>query len=666
MVAPIVEALQPAFDFGHHQVAFADGVAAQLAFLKRVWAQREAGVAHIDLVDSRERPGAVNGMLRAFMGPTDKAIVIKALRETSAYLQLKGENAFKTRAYDMAADRISGLTEDLRTVVAEGRLTSLPNIGESIAKKIAELVTTGHLQALDELKAAFPPNVLELLTVPDLGPKKAKLLVDELGVGDLASLEKACQEQRVRGLKGFGEKTEEKLLAGVALARRVQASGARKRLAEVLPAAEDVLAWVKQAPGVTRASLGGSVRRLRETVADIDVIAAAPDAAAVFKHFEAYPGIAEVIASGESKSSVRLAEGDLQLDLRVLPDIDFASALHHFTGSKAHHIKLRGLALEKGYTLSEWGLFRMGETSARPKDEDAPKTAKHQTAAEKVPLIDEAELYSKLGMQYVPPELREDWGEVEAAQAHTLPTDLITQAHIAGNVHLHTTWSDGRNSLEEMARAALALGMKYLTVTEHSQTSGYAGGLNVDQLKKQWDEIALVQEKVPGITLLRGVESDILEDGSLDYPEAFLEQLDVVIGSIHQRYSQDEKAMTKRILRAFDNPFFHIWGHPTGRLINRRDPAPMAMEQILDKAAEKGIVIEVNGCPERLDLSAEHVRLALRRGLKLSVSTDAHSIDELSVHLPLAVATARRGWARVGDVINAQDVKGFRASLRRA
>jgi DNA polymerase (family 10) len=290
--------------------------------------------------------------------------------------------------------------------------------------------------------------------------------------------------------------------------------------------------------------------------------------------------------------------------------------------------------------------------------------ARHEQAESKLPLKDEAELYRLLGMQYVPPELREDWGEIEAALAQRLPADLVTARDIVGNVHSHTTWSDGANSLEEMARAAKALGFTYFTVTEHSQTSGYAGGLTLDRLKAQWDEIDLVNETVKGIRLLKGIESDILEDGRLDYPDAVLEQLDVVIGSIHQRYSQDEAQMTKRVLAAFDNPFLHIWGHPTGRLINKREPAPMRMEEILDKAAKKGVIVEVNGCPDRMDLSPENVRLALSRGLKLSVSTDAHSVKELSAHLPFALASARKGWARGADVVNTLSADGFLGALR--
>lgn len=595
------------------------------------------------------------------MTPVDKGTVVKALKDMGLYLQLRGENAFKTRAYELAAERVASLTEDIGAVVKEKRLTALPGIGESIAQKIEELVLTGKLAALEELKAAWPPRIMELLQVQDLGPKKAKTLFETIGVGSIDELEKACQLGQVRGIKGFGQKTEEKLLAGIALARRALEAGGRKRLADVEAQAHELLEWVRKAPGVQRASVAGSVRRHRETVADVDIIASAADPAPVFEHFFKFHLVSEKLGSGESKAAVRLMSTDLQVDLRVLPDEDYASALHHFTGSKAHHIRLRGLALEKGLTISEWGVFRMGEDPAAPKK----GVAKHEGAQEKLPIKEEKDLYALLGLQYVPPELREDWGEIEAAQKHEVPEDLVDVADIKGNVHAHTVWSDGRDTLEAMVKEAIALGYQYLTVTEHSQTSNYAGGLTFDRMKAQWDEIDAVQEKFPQITLLKGIESDILEDGRLDYPDAVLEKLDVVIGSIHQRYSQDEEAMTRRVLNAFDNPFLHIWGHPTGRLLLKRDPAPMRMDEILDKAAKKGIAIEINGSPERLDLASENVRKALQRGLKLVVSTDAHSVGELSRHLPFGIAAARRGWARRADVLNTRDVKAFRAGLAR-
>ncbi len=583
------------------------------------------------------------------------------LRDYGAYLQIKGENFFKTRAYDVAADRIAGLTEDITKVVAEKRLGELPGIGESMGSKIAELVTTGKVEAFEKLKAEYPPGMLQLLAVPDLGPKKAKVLWDELKVGNIDELEKACKEQRVRVVKGMGQKTEEKLLAGIDLARRSMAVGGRKILGDVLPQAENVLEWVRKGPGVIRASLGGSVRRMKETVGDIDIIASAPDAAAVFAHFLKYPTVGQVIGSGESKTSVRLLDTEMQVDLRVLPDEDFATALHHFTGSKAHHIRLRGLAADRGYTISEWGVHRLKAEPAQAKR----GVAKHEDAEEKMRILEEKDLYALLGMQFVPPELREDSGEIEAALKNELPTDLITAEDIVGNVHSHSTWSDGRDSLEDMARAGLALGLKYMTVTEHSQTAGYAGGLKLDDLKRQWEEIDGINERVKGITLLKGIESDILEDGRLDYDDSILEQLDVVIGSIHARHSQDEDAMTRRVLNAFDNPYLNIWGHPTGRLLNKRDPSPMRIDEILDKAAKKGITVEVNGCPDRMDLASDSVRKALARGIRLSVSTDAHSVRELKEHLVFAIATARRGWARKGDVVNARDLNGFKKAIAR-
>lgn len=587
--------------------------------------------------------------------------MVQALREMSIFLQLRGESGFKVRAYDVAADRIAGLSEDLGALVAEDRLTELPGIGASLGQKISELVRTGRMEALETERRAWPPRVLELLDVPELGPKKARALVEQLGVGSLDDLEKACRQGQVRALKGFGARTEEKLLANLALARRTLEGGSRKRLGDVLPLAEELLSWVKAAPGVQRASLGGSVRRMRETVADADIIASAPDAAPVFAHFAAHPKVAEVIGAGESKSSVRLRELDLQADLRVLPDEDFASALHHFTGSKAHHIRLRALAQEKGYTISEWGVFRLGDAAARqPKGH-----SRHEGAEEKLRITSEADLYALLGMQAVPPELREDTGEVEAALAGTLPTRLIEAGDLRGLVHVHTTWSDGRDSLLDMARAARALGAEYLTITDHSPSSTIANGLDAGRLQAQWEELARVAEAVPGLRLLRGIECDILADGALDLPDAILEQLDVVIGSVHQRHGLDEAAMTKRVLRAFDNPHLMVWGHPTGRLLLEREPAPLRMEALLDAAAERGIVVEVNGAPERLDLAPAHVRAALERGVQLCVSTDAHDVGALERNVRFGAAAARRGWATPKDVVNTLDADAFLARLHR-
>ncbi|WP_224247954.1 DNA polymerase/3'-5' exonuclease PolX [Hyalangium gracile] len=573
----------------------------------------------------------------------DKAAVAKILRELSLLLQLKGENAFKVRAYDTAADRLLGMTQDLGLLVREGRLQELPGIGQGLAEKISELVTTGKLAFHEELKAELPAGLLDILQLPDMGPKKAMALWKELQVCTVADLEKACRDGRVRQLKGFGAKSEAKILEGIAVHQRVH--GKRKLLGDVLPTVESLLELLRAVPGVVRVCPAGSVRRRAETVADVDLLASAPQAEPALAALANAPGVAVLIGKGESKCSVRMHAEDLQVDLRVLPDEDFATALHHFTGSKAHHVRLRGIGQDQGYKISEWGVHRADGT--------------------KLPIHDEADIYKLLGMQYVPPELREDTGEIEAALEGRLPEDLITLEEVRGLVHSHSTWSDGKNSLEEMARAAQAMGLQYLTVTEHSQAAIYAGGLKEDDLKRQWEEIDRVNEKVPGFRLLKGIEVDILESGALDYRDSVLEKLEVVIASVHVRHGMNEEQMTRRMLSAMDNPFLNIIGHPTGRLIHERDPYPLHMEAVLDRAAERGVVMEVNGKPARLDLKAEHVRLAVQRGVKLVVSADAHKIQDLH-HLPFAVATARRGWARRGDVLNTLPADRFIAALKAA
>lgn len=573
------------------------------------------------------------------MSSYEKAKVVHALRDIALYLQLKGENAFRCRAYEIAADRIAGITEDLAVLAAENRLQELPGIGVALAEKINELVSTGRMKFLESLRTEFPAGILDLLKIPDLGPRKAAVLWRELQIGDLSGLESACREGKVAQLKGFGEKTQEKLLSAIDFFRR---SRGRRRLGDVLTVANDLLGRVQALHGVQRASLGGSVRRFCETVGDVDIIASASEPQKVLEAYASFPQVSQVLGHGDSKCSVRLLPDDLQADLRVLPDVDYATALHHFTGSKAHHIRLRGLAQDRGLKVSEWGIHR---------------------GDQKLSIQSEAQIYELLEMQYVPPELREDCGEVEAAQKRALPEDLVQREDLVGIVHSHSTWSDGRSSLEAMAGRAQQLGLGYLTVTEHSQSAGYAGGLTIDDLKRQWDEIDRINEKLSGFRLLKGIEADILESGELDFPESVLEKLDVVIGSIHVRFQMDEEQMTQRVLRAFDNPHLHIFGHPTGRLIQSREPYPLQMEAVAEKAARKGIALEVNGNPKRLDLKAEHVRIALERGANLVASADAHSLDDLD-NLRFAAGTARKGWARRADVLNTLPANEFVAKLK--
>jgi DNA polymerase (family X) len=596
----------------------------------------------------------------------DKFEVARVLREIGALLELEGENPFKLRAYENGARAVEALAEDPAALAAEGRLTEVPGIGEALAKKITDVLARGSTDLLDRLRAKHPPGILELLRVPELGPKKIAALHAALGVASVAELEAACLAGRVRGVKGFGEKTEGKILEGI---RRLRTEPADTRvlLADALEAGEAIVAHLRGAPAALEVALAGSARRGRETVGDLDVVAASTDPAAVTARFLAFPLVKQVLAQGDTKTTVRLATG-LQVDLRIVPPEDFATLLHHFTGSKAHHVKLRGLARDRGFTLSEWGLYRLPPRRPRGAGDGAAADAAPEAErlrldpGAKVEIRSEDALYRALGLAPVPPELREDQGELEAALAGTVPDDLVALEDVRGLVHCHTTWSDGRATLLEMARAAEALGAEYLTVTDHSGAAHYAGGLDGDRIRRQWDEIARVQEQV-SIRLLRGSEADILEDGALDWPDDILEGLDVVIASIHSRMKMDEAQMTARLVRAMSWPVFKIWGHGTGRLLNERPPYAVRVEEVLDALARSRGAVEVNGDPQRLDLAPGHVRAARDRGIPVVLSVDAHSTGALR-YLRYAVATARRGWVRRGDVLNTLPAGDFATRVR--
>jgi len=573
--------------------------------------------------------------------------VAAVLREISQLLQLKGENTFKVRAYDMAADAFETLPPDpaapggLYQRVKNGTLSELSGVGKAIDQKVTELVQTGKLDYLDELRREFPHGALDLVAIPGLGPRKVATLIRELDVSTLDELEKAARGQRVRGLKGFGEKTEQQILEGIAKVR--ERKGARKPLWETRPLAEQLLLRVRAAPGVVRAEIAGSVRRYAETNGDIDIVAAATSPAdTVMESFATSPGVVEILARGGTKCSVRLADG-LQADLRVVTEAQFATALHHFTGSKQHHVKLRGIARSKGLSISEYGLLRLeGGESLQPRTEE--------------------ELYQALGLAEVAPELREDLGEIELAASASLP-ELVSLADVRGFVHCHSTWSDGNATIEEMVRAAQARGAQYITITDHTRAAHYANGLDQGRLEKQWEEIARVQERVPEVRILRGSEVDVLEDGALDWPDAILEKLEVVICSVHQRFKLDEARQTARIRRALEHPLCGIWGHPTGRYLGDRDPMPARWEELIEVAAARGVTIECNGTPHRLDFSADLLRIARKHGAKVCLSVDAHATKELG-NLHYAVGTARRGWTEKSRVINSRDADGFLSMLR--
>lgn len=588
----------------------------------------------------------------------DKTGIVRALREIGMLLELEGENPFKVRAYDNGARALEGVPEDVGDLLASGHLTEIPGIGKALADKIADLHRTGTTEVLERVRSRHPPGTLQLLRLPDLGPKKVAALQAALGISGIGDLERACVEGRVRAVKGFGEKSEQKILEGI---RRMEAREADRRflLSDALAAGEALVSHLRGAPQAERVEIAGSARRFRETVADLDLVAASRDPQAVSARLVSHPLVAEVVARGETKTTVRLSSG-LPVDLRVVPPEDFATLLHHLTGSKAHHVKLRGIARERGFTLSEWGLHRLpGKGAGKAGDGEAPPDP-----SRKVPIAREEEIYRALGLGPVPPELREDAGEIEAARGGTLPGDLVREEDLRGFVHCHTTWSDGRATLLEMARAAEAAGAEYLTVTDHSRSAAYAGGLDEDKLRRQWDEIAAVQEQVKP-RLLRGTEADILEDGALDYPDRILEQLDVVVASVHSRMKMDEATMTRRLVRCMSLPLFKIWGHALGRLLLERDPYACRVDEVLDALAASRGAIELNGDPHRLDPEARWLRAATARRIPIVLSVDAHSVADLG-HVRYAVGAARRGWVTRREVLNALPADEFAKAVRPA
>lgn len=571
----------------------------------------------------------------------DRFEIAAILREIGQLLEATQENPFRIRAYERGALALEGLEDDFATLLAEGRLTEIPGIGATLASQIEEIAASGRSSLLDKLREQVPKGFAELLRVPDLGPKKIAALHAALGVDDVASLKAAAEAGRVRTVKGFGPKFEQKLLANLeALAERVD----RLVLADALELAEQALAHIRRHPSVVRAEVAGSVRRFKELVADIDLVVASTDPDAVGEHVVAWPHVRHVLGRGPTKTSVRTSRG-VQIDVRAVAPEDYATTLHHFTGSRAHHVALRGRARERGLTLSEYGLLGLYD-------------------GEKRVCATEAELYAHLGLPFIPPELREGEGEIEAAEAGETFDDLVTEADVRGFVHCHTTWSDGVASIEDMARAAEALGAGYITITDHTGNAPYANGLDLDRLRRQWDEIDAVQERV-SIRILRGTESDILKDGALDWPDDVLERLDVVIASVHQRYKLDPDAMTERIVRAMSHPVFKIWGHPLGRLVGDRPPFQVDMERVLDAIAASRAAIEINGDPKRMDLAAEWIPLARARGIPFVISVDAHSPDAFR-YLRYGVGTARRGGIRRGEVLNARPVDAFRRAVRPA
>lgn len=567
--------------------------------------------------------------------------VAKLFSDIGDLLEIKGENRFKVLAYRKAADNIGHLGQDLYGLWQAGQdLREIEGIGQAIAEKIDELFSSGRLGFWERLAAEVPPSLVEVLAIPDVGPKLAGLMWQELGLTTVAEVRAAADQGRLRDLPRMGEKKEARILASIAaLARR---ESDRVHLGVAWPLAQRVLAALRELPEARAVEAAGSLRRWRETIGDLDFLVATEQPGPLMVAFQALPEVAEVIAAGETKSSVRFSNG-LQADLRCLEPARWGTALQYFTGSKAHNVKIRELAQKQGYNLNEYALTR-------------------ESDGEKLLFADEVELYRLLGLAYIPPYLREDWGEIEAARRDALPTPLDV-ADIKGEVHCHSTWSDGAASIEEMARAALARGYHYLAITDHSHSLGVANGLSVERLRQQRGEIEEVRGRVPGLRLLHGTEMEVKADGSLDFPAEALAELDFVVASVHTGLRQERETLTRRALAAIRNPYVKLLAHPTGRLLTKRAGGDFDMEAIFQAAAETGTLLEINAAPERLDLSDAHVRRAIEVGVKLIINCDAHHPDEFD-NLRFGVATARRGWATAADIANTRPLDEFMVLLK--
>lgn len=546
-------------------------------------------------------------------------------------LQIKGESRFQYLAYERAAENILNLDEDVMAVWRAGRLRDIPGVGEALSTKLDELLSTGQLGYLERLYQEIPPGVLDLLEISGVGPKTAKVMWEALGIDSVAKARQAAQANELAGLPGIGPKTQVRILAGIeALERR----DTRTPLGVARPVAEGLLVALAAAlPEGTlrRSAVAGSIRRWRETIGDVDLLVLSADEPATMAAFRALPQVGEVLGSGPTKTSVRLRNG-LQVDLRAVPERSWAAALQYFTGSQAHNVSLRQLAQRQGFSLNEYALTRLAD-------------------GEGLYFDDEPDLYAALGLAYIPPELREGRGEIEAAASGRLP-DLVDIGDIRGELHAHTTWSDGTASVAEMARAAQDAGYEYFVISDHSGSLGVTGGLSVERLRAQRAEIDAYNARCgPGFRLLHGAEVEVLADGRLDYPDDVLAWLDVVVASVHTGLRQDRATLTARALAAIRNPHVDILGHPSGRLLPRREPGDFDMEALLQAAAETGTALEINANPARLDLNDIHARRALALGANLVINCDAHRPEELEL-LPYGVATARRAWAPADRIAN--------------
>jgi DNA polymerase (family 10) len=579
--------------------------------------------------------------------------VARTLAELADLLEIQGASPFRIRAYRNAVNTINSLSRPLKDMVEAGEdLTELPDVGRSVAKYIGEFLDYGSISRLEEVSAEFPRSLVELIRLDGVGPKKARKLFEELDVRTVDDLATALEAGRVQDIDGFGVKSAGQIVRAIEDHRK---HTGRFQIHETERLIAGVLEHIRAARGVGRIEIAGSLRRRKETIGDVDILAEFEgDGSPVVDHFVSFSGAKRVEGAGNTKGSIVLHSG-LQVDLRVIPSRSFGAALQYFSGSVEHNVAVRTRAVRQGLRVNEWGVFRV------PENEDDEPLGKED--GERLAGGTEHGVYEVLGMSWVPPELRENRGEVEAACGGELP-ELVSLADMRGDLQMHSTWSDGQASVEEMARACLECGYEYFALTDHSQDMAMVQGLTPERAREQWSEIEEVQEVVPGIRILRSVEVDILRDGSLDMPDDVLEQLDLVVISVHSFMDQDRRTMTERVLRAMQHPSVDILAHPTGRIINRREPFEVDVEAVLEAAADLCLAVELNASPNRLDLSDVHVHRAKELAVPVVISTDAHSPRGLA-DMRFGVDQARRGWLEAGDVLNTRSVKEIMGWLGR-
>ncbi len=552
-------------------------------------------------------------------------------------LEFKGENPFKISAYRKASRIIGDLTQDIEEITERGKLKDVPGIGEGMAQKISEYLKTGKISKLEEVKKGISDELIAMMDIPGMGPKTLSMIHKEKGISNLSQLEKAVEDGSLIGLFGMGEKKVENIKRGIQLLKQ---SKGRMNLGIAFPLAKRIVEALREKTGSRKIEWAGSLRRMRENIGDIDILATGPDLRKIFHTFTHLPEVKEVLASGETKASV-IVEGGIQIDLRVVEEGSYGAALQYFTGSKGHNIHLRGIAKAKGIKINEYGVFK-GEKKIGGKEEK--------------------DVYQALGIDWIEPELREDRGEIEAAEEGHLP-NLVEESEVKGDLHVHSKWSDGTSSIEEIARAAQKRNYQYVAICDHSMSLKIAHGLDESRLMKQIEEIDRINEKLQGeklkgFQILKGAEVDILTDGKLDLSEKVLEKLDLVVVAVHSGFKQDKAKMTKRIIRALENPHVHILAHPSGRLLGARDPYEVEIDEVMEAAKQFGKALEINAYFERLDLDDIHCRRAKEMGIRVAIGTDAHHLDQMWM-VSLGVAVARRGWLETKDVLNALPLKGI-------